>query len=127
MRSRRSVIRARLAVLSARRSSRLGFGPGRDFRPAAAIATGWTRSRPGDRFTVAPMSDGGPGFVEVLGRRLGQTRRLRVCGPLDTTVEAAWVFDRTSRTAFLECAQACGLTLLGGPPSPETAVAADSS
>jgi glycerate 2-kinase len=94
---------------------------------AAAIATGWTRSRPGDRFTVAPMSDGGPGFVEVLGRRLGQTRRVRVCGPLDTTVEAAWVFDRTSSTAYLECAQACGLPLLDGAPTPETALAADSS
>ncbi|OIN81932.1 glycerate kinase [Mycobacterium malmoense] len=94
---------------------------------AAAIATGWTRSRPGDRFIVAPQSDGGPGFIEVLASRLGETRRLQVCGPLDTTVEAAWVFDRISATAYLECAQACGLTLLGGPPTPETALAADSS
>lgn len=39
---------------------------------AAAIATGWTRSRPGDSFIVAPQSDGGPGFVEVLGSRLGE-------------------------------------------------------
>jgi glycerate kinase len=93
---------------------------------AAAIATGWTRSRPGDRFIVAPQSDGGPGFVEVLASRLGETRRVPVCGPLDTTVEAAWVFDRVSKTAYLECAQACGLTLLGGPPTPETALAADS-
>ena len=94
---------------------------------AAAIATGWTRSRPGDRFIVAPQSDGGPGFVEVLASRLGETRRVRVCGPLDTTVDAEWVFDRASSTAYLECAQACGLTLLGGPPTPETALAADSS
>ncbi len=94
---------------------------------AAAIATGWTRSRPGDRFIVAPQSDGGPGFVEVLASRLGETRRVRVCGPLDTTVDAEWVFDRASSTAYLECAQACGLALLGGPPTPETALAADSS
>ena len=93
---------------------------------AAVIATGWTRSRPGDMFTVAPQSDGGPGFVEVLAGRLGETRRLRVCGPLDATVEAEWVFDPASSTAYLECAQACGLTLLGGPPTPETALAADS-
>ncbi len=93
---------------------------------AAAIATGWTRTRPDDRFIVAPQSDGGPGFVEVLGSRLGETRRLRVSGPLDTVVDAAWVFDPASATAFLECAQACGLTLLGGPPTPETAMAADS-
>ena len=94
---------------------------------AAAIATGWTRSRPGDRFIVAPQSDGGPGFVEVLASRLGETRRVRVCGPLDTTVDAEWVFDRASSTAYLECAQACGLALLGGPPTPETALAADSN
>ena len=94
---------------------------------AAAIATGWTRSRPGDMFIVAPQSDGGPGFVEVLGSRLGETRRLQVWGPLDTTVEAQWVFDVGSATAYLECAQACGLALLNGPPTPETAMAADSN
>ena len=94
---------------------------------AAAIATGWTRSRPGDRFIVAPQSDGGPGFVEVLASRLGETRRVWVCGPLDTTVDAEWVFDRGSATAYLESAQACGLALLGGPPTPETALAADST
>ena len=94
---------------------------------AAAIATGWTRSRPADRFVVAPQSDGGPGFVEVLAKRLGEKRRLRVSGPLDDTVEAEWVFEPDSATAYLECAQACGLTLLGGPPTPETALVADSS
>ncbi|WP_116645711.1 glycerate kinase [Mycobacterium kubicae] len=93
---------------------------------AAAIATGWTRSRPGDSFIVAPQSDGGPGFVEVLASRLGRKRRLRVSGPLDDPVDAAWVFDPGSATAYLECAQACGLALLGGPPTPETAMAAHS-
>ena len=94
---------------------------------AAAIATGWTRCRPGDRFIVAPQSDGGPGFIEVLASRLGvKTRRLRVSGPLSTMVEAEWLFDPATTTAYLECAQACGLALLGGPPTPETAMAAHS-
>ncbi|WP_156686727.1 glycerate kinase family protein [Mycobacterium sp. Marseille-P9652] len=94
---------------------------------AAAIATGWTRSRPADRFIVAPQSDGGPGFVEVLAERLGEKRRrLRVTGPLDNTVTAEWLFERRSKTAYLECAQACGLAKLGGPPTPETALAAHS-
>ncbi|AKN18630.1 glycerate kinase family protein [Mycobacterium haemophilum] len=93
---------------------------------AAAIATGWTRSRPGDRFLVAPQSDGGPGFVEVLASRLGELRGLRVSGPLDALVDAEWVFDAGSATAYLECAQACGLALLGGPPTPETALSAHS-
>lgn len=93
---------------------------------AAAIATGWTRSRPGDRFIVAPQSDGGPGFVEVLAGRLGELRQVPVVGPLDAMVEATWVFDADSATAYLECAQACGLTLLGGPPTPATAMVAHS-
>jgi glycerate 2-kinase len=93
---------------------------------AAAIATGWVRSRPADRFIVAPQSDGGPGFVEVLASRLGERRRVRVSGPLEGTVDAAWVFEPDSSTAYLECAQACGLALLEGPPTPETALAAHS-
>lgn len=93
---------------------------------AAAIATGWTRSRPGDRFVVAPQSDGGPGFVEVLASRFGDRRHLRVSGPLDDMVDAEWVCDPGSETAYLECAQACGLALLGGLPTPQTAMAAHS-
>ena len=98
----------------------------RPWRPRPPSRPGWTRSRPGDRFIVAPQSDGGPGFVEVLASRLGKKRRLRVSGPLDTMVEAEWVFDPGTATAYLECAQACGLALLGGPPTPETAMAAHS-
>lgn len=93
---------------------------------AAAIAAGWHRSRPGDRLTIAPQSDGGPGFVSVLAEKFGGLRRLAVAGPLDDTVEADWVFDPQTQTAYLECAQACGLALLGGPPSPRTALAAHS-
>lgn len=93
---------------------------------AGAISTGWNRSRPRDRLTIAPQSDGGPGFLTVLAGRLGVVHGLRVAGPLDEDVDAAWVFDRDAKTAYLECAQACGLALLGGPPSPQTAVAAHS-
>lgn len=94
---------------------------------AAAIAAGWNRVRPGDRIVVAPQSDGGPGFVDVLASRLGERRVLTVRGPLTVDVSAAWVLDPETRTAYLECAQACGLALLGGPPTPQTALAAHSS
>lgn len=93
---------------------------------AAAIAAGWNRQRPADRFTVAPQSDGGPGFVTVLAEQLGEQRRERVTGPLDAEVDADWVFDPASATAYLGCAQASGLALLGGPPTPQTALAAHS-
>lgn len=99
---------------------------------AQAIAVGWQQARPGDELTLAPQSDGGPGFVGVLASRLGELRHSRVCGPLDPpgpgTVDAEWVFDPVTdarrRTAYVECAQACGLTLLDGLPTPQTALAA---
>lgn len=93
---------------------------------AAAISTGWHRSRPRDRLTIAPQSDGGPGFVAVLSTRVGTIQRARVCGPLDHAVDADWLFDAAEATAYLECAQACGVGLLDGPPSPQTALAAHS-
>ena len=90
---------------------------------AEAIGRGWRRARPDDELTLAPQSDGGPGFVDVLASRLGGLRTLRVSGPLDADVDARWVLDRRA-TAYVECAQACGLHLLGGPPTPRTALAA---
>lgn len=94
---------------------------------ARAIADGWRRARPQDALTLAPQSDGGPGFVDVLAGRLGERRTLRVSGPLTAAVDADWVFDDAEpATAYIECAQACGLALLGGPPAVETALAAHS-
>lgn len=96
---------------------------------ARAIAAGWSRSRPDDTVVSVPQSDGGPGFVEALTARPGGDlvlKHTRVRGPLDDDVEAAWAFEPDTATAYLECAQACGLALLGGPPTPRTAVAAHS-
>ncbi|WP_051190150.1 glycerate kinase [Mycobacterium sp. UM_WGJ] len=93
---------------------------------AAAISTGWHRSRPQDRLAIAPQSDGGPGFVAVLATALGTLQQTRVSGPLDDPVDAEWVWDATTSTAYLECAQACGLGVLGEPPSSRTALLAHS-
>ena len=62
----------------------------------------------------------------MLAGRLGERRHLQVHGPLGDEVHAEWVFDQHSATAYLECAQACGLSRLGGPPTPQTALAAHS-
>ncbi len=82
------------------------------------------QARGADRLTLAPQSDGGPGFVDVLASRLGGRQTATVGGPLDARVTAQWVLH--DQTAYIECAQACGLTLLGGPPTVHTAVAAHS-
>jgi glycerate kinase len=94
---------------------------------AEAIARGWRRARPDDALTLAPQSDGGPGFVGVLAGRIGEVHTLRVSGPLTGEVSAEWVLDpEPPQTAYIECAQACGLALLGGPPTVQTALAAHS-
>src|ERR1700757_60923 len=89
---------------------------------AGAIAAGWRDGRPDDELTLAPQAGGGPGFVDVLATRIGERRTNRVSGPLGAEVDAQWVFDTDSATAYLECAQACGLALLGGKPTPRTAL-----
>ncbi|WP_445165718.1 glycerate kinase family protein [Mycolicibacterium sp. Dal123E01] len=93
---------------------------------AHSIAEGWRQARPSDELTLAPQSDGGPGFVGVLAGRIGEVRHTRVSGPLAEGVDAEWVYDSATATAYIECAQACGLALLGGPPTTETAITAHS-
>ena len=78
---------------------------------AAALAAGWSRSAPGDVLDLAPLSDGGPGFVEVLHAALGgRLIRLDVEGPLGASTPATVLLDRG--VAYVEAAQACGLHLV---------------
>lgn len=96
---------------------------------ARAISSGWRSGRPHDTVVAAPQSDGGPGFIDALvsGDESGMERRhARVRGPLDTDVDADWAYQPDTATAYLEAAQACGLALLGGPPTPQTALTAHS-
>jgi glycerate 2-kinase len=80
---------------------------------ARAIADGWNRQAPGDELDVAPMADGGPGFVDVLHEALGgELAAVAVRGPHGGTVPAT-LLAAGGRT-WLESAQACGLALTGG-------------
>jgi glycerate kinase len=80
---------------------------------AEAIATGWARQAPDDELDLAPMSDGGPGFVDVLHTALGGDLLAHVVrGPLGEPVPATVL--RVGDTAYVESAQACGLHLTGG-------------
>src|SRR5688500_7662868 len=77
---------------------------------AHAIAEGWRRRAPGDDCDLAPMSDGGPGFVDVLHEALGgELVGLPVAGPYGAPVPAAILVS--GDTAYVESAQACGLHL----------------
>lgn len=82
---------------------------------AEAIAEGWRRSAPQDDLTLMPLSDGGPGFLDVLSRALGGTTvSVTVGDPLGRAVPAAILMVEVEgrRTAYVESAQACGLHLL---------------
>jgi glycerate kinase len=77
---------------------------------AEAIATGWRRRAPEDELDLAPMADGGPGFLDVLHASLGGDLLAEtVRGPYGEPVPAS-VLVRDS-TAYVESAQACGLHL----------------
>ncbi len=79
---------------------------------AAAIAAGWRSAAPDDELTLAPLSDGGPGFVDVVHTALGgDLLAVIVTGPLGDPVPAT-VLLTPDGTAYLESAQACGLHLV---------------
>lgn len=85
---------------------------------ADAIAEGWRRHAPDDELDLAPMADGGPGFVDVLHAALGgRLLAVTVSGPHGERVPATVLV--VGDTAYVESAQACGLHLLSG--SAETA------
>jgi glycerate kinase len=83
---------------------------------ARAIAEGWHRSAPDDHIDRQPLSDGGPGFVDVLhDARGGDLVVVPVSDPLGREVPASLLVrdEEGARTAYVEAAQACGLHLLG--------------
>ena len=75
---------------------------------------GWAATAPDDELDLAPLCDGGPGFVAGAARRAGRraaarhgqrtARRARARRPSWSTADAA--------TAYVEAAEACGLHLL---------------
>jgi glycerate kinase len=77
---------------------------------AEAIAAGWRRRSPDDELLLTPMSDGGPGFVDVLYASLGG-ELLSVTVPDQYGTPTPAVVLLVGRTAYVEAAQACGLDL----------------
>ncbi|MCA1783676.1 MAG: glycerate kinase [Intrasporangiaceae bacterium] len=90
---------------------------------AAAMAEGWTEGAPHDEIVQVPLSDGGPGFLDVLGAGLAdsgvETLAVTVSDPLGRPAPAVVLLDRAAGgeegvvpTAYIESAQAAGLHLL---------------
>jgi glycerate 2-kinase len=79
---------------------------------AEAIATGWRETAPDDELDLAPMSDGGPGFVDVLHEAMGgELLAVTVRGPHGAPTPATVLV--ADDTAYIESAHACGLHLTG--------------
>jgi glycerate kinase len=88
---------------------------------AEAIAAGWARRSPDDVLDLAPMADGGPGFVDVLHATLGgELLGVTVEAPHGDRVPAVILF--VEDVAYVESAQACGMHLVEGGPELATTV-----
>jgi glycerate kinase len=103
---------------------------------AVSVADGWHRHAPDDDLDLLPLSDGGPGFVDVLNDSLGgRLVHQTIPGPLGDPVPAVILLTgagarpgdgdgpaghgepgangaRGTLTAYIESAQACGLHLV---------------
>lgn len=83
---------------------------------AEAMAAGWRRRAPDDLLTLVPLSDGGPGFLDVLAASVpGESSVVTVTGPRGGNVPAALHIttgEGGRRTAWVESAQSIGLHLL---------------
>lgn len=80
---------------------------------AQALAAGWGRARPGDEILLCPLADGGEGTlaaVEAAGgwRRVAAT----VHDPDFGHIEARWLQSDDGTRAYIEMAQASGLSLV---------------
>lgn len=74
---------------------------------AVGLARGWSRHAPGDQVIVAPVSDGGSGFVEVLAHALdAQPTPVVVTGPTGEEVPTQLLLHEG--TAYIEAGQAAG-------------------
>ncbi len=78
---------------------------------ANAIRDGWLQIHPDDEVVIAPLSDGGPGFVGGLHAVLGgELVTAIVSDPLGNKTPAQFLLR--DNEAWIESAQACGLHLV---------------
>lgn len=84
----------------------------------AALAVAGACEAAGWSCDIAPVSDGGEGFLDVFAG-YGSLRAARVAGPLGSPVEVQWLLGRDPESpsrslAVVESASAIGLQVVGG-------------
>jgi glycerate kinase len=82
---------------------------------AAAVARGWTASRPDDEVVQIPMADGGEGTLAAIAAALGdgaEPQTATTLDPLGREVSADWLALEGGAVAFVEMAAASGLVHL---------------
>ena len=78
-----------------------------------AVRDGIIAACPDVSVTVLPLADGGEGTIDAIAPYVGgSVRRLNVTGPLGSPVEASYIYDPSTATAYIEMAKASGLTLV---------------
>lgn len=80
---------------------------------AQAIAVGWEKSRPKDRLTRLPVSDGGDGFGAIMADMLkARPVKVRTVNAAHEPIAAFWWWEPGSKLAIIEAANICGLAML---------------
>ncbi|HYN93738.1 MAG TPA: glycerate kinase [Pilimelia sp.] len=78
---------------------------------AQAVSDGWRAAAPADEILARPLSDGGPGFLDVLAPAVAGNRLpVATVDPLGRPATGHVLV--AGDTAYVESAQACGLHLL---------------
>ena len=78
-----------------------------------AVKRGILRACPDAEVTVLPLADGGEGTIDSIAPFIGGiSKTIPVSDPLGRKIEASYIFETESRTAYIEMAKAAGLTLL---------------
>jgi glycerate kinase len=76
-----------------------------------ALADGWARASPDDVLDHAPLGDGGEGSIHAIAFAGGwEWVQAMVPGPLGPNVNAGWLRSEDGRRAFVELAEASGLS-----------------
>ena len=77
------------------------------------VAEGILSILPSAEIIKLPLADGGDGTIEILEYHFGGKRiQLEVNNPLFKPTKASYLFIPSSKTAFIEMAEASGMNLL---------------